>query len=238
MGFGIFFASCIQQQTPEEAQKAVEQLGKISVSLDSVQGQASTTKNFYFLFDGSGSMEQGCSGKSKIDGAKEAAISFLEKVPNNVNIGLLVFGTQGNQQCTEVLPLTFNGKQAFKDAVMAIQPDNGTPLGEAITIGTDKLVEQYKKQLGYGEYRLIVITDGQANGNIDMEGACINMARYEFIALYSIGLCLDNVHALKSFALSYRDANDYEDLQMALEEAVAEIPSYDAAAYDSTAYAK
>ncbi len=237
----LFLCAC--NSTPEDAKKSaeekVEALGKITVSLDSVQGGSiSLTKNFYFLFDGSGSMGESCSEKTKIDGAKEAAIKFLEKLPENSNIGLLVFGTKTEGECTEELPLTLNGKEQFKAAINRIQPSEGTPLGEAITIGTQKLVEQYKKQLGYGEYRLIVVTDGECNGAMDMTDACITMSRYEFIAMYSIGLCLDKTHDLKSFAISYRDANNYDDLQKALEQSVAEIQSYDAGAYDSTAYTK
>src|SRR5579872_569123 len=68
------------------------------------KGQASLTRNFYFVFDGSGSMGENCGGDrvSKIVGAKKALKQFMRIVPTNCDLGLFVFDVHGIR---EVVPL-------------------------------------------------------------------------------------------------------------------------------------
>jgi len=116
-----------------------------------------------------------------------------------------------------------------------LQPSGGTPLGEALLASVDKIVEQYKKQLGYGTYRIIIITDGEQTG-INLRQPCNYLARHGFIGLYSIGLCMKSSHTLKKYSLSYRDANNYEELEQALVEATAESDVFDANLFDENLY--
>jgi Ca-activated chloride channel homolog len=201
-------------------------------------GEVSLARNFYFLFDCSGSMEENCSGNEKIKGAKEAFLRFLKNVPADANVGLLAFGLANDDGCKEILPLGKNNYDALAKAISPLKPTDGTPLGNAIFIGTQKLVDQYKKQLGYGEYRLIVITDGQATDHGHMLKACKNLTKFGFISLYSIGLCMDTDNSLKSYALSSRDASNYEELEKALVETAAETDVFDSSVFDSTLFRK
>ena len=236
IGILSLVGGCTYSPSPETVKEEIKTVQPKVITFDENEGKGSTAKNFYFLFDGSGSMDQYCSGKRKIDGAKLAVNKFLNQIPEDVNLGLLVFGTSGQNECTEVVPLGSNNREKFKGAINNVDAWGGTPLAEAIRIGTKKLVEQYKKQLGYGEYRLVVVTDGNADSYHSMVQECKNIAQYPFIALYSIGLCLDSEHALKSYALSYRDANNYKDLEKALIEVMGEIDVFDASVFDESLF--
>lgn len=229
----IFSVNCSPAPvTQEEAKRnisiAVQERTQILLD-NKVPGVAiSLTKNFYFVFDGSGSMREGlygsCSGDqsfpTKMEGAKWAVRELMKKVPLDVNLGLYVFDWSGER---EVISLGSNNHQNFLKAVDEISASGGTPLAEAIRFGTNQLVKQYQKQLGYGEYRLIVVTDGLAD---DIPDASLNAIKYG-IPIYAIGLCIGNDHPLRQYALSYKAADSAEDLRRGLEETMAELPSFD-----------
>jgi len=233
--------SCIQstpgggQVARSEQEDQESETSQITILFDESAGVASTASNFYFLFDMSGSMDENCSGKRKIDGAKEAVTRFMKNIPDDVNIGLMLFGTRSGDDYAEALPIASGNKEEFLRIIDSLQPNGGTPLGEALLASVDKIVEQYKKQLGYGTYRIIIITDGEQTG-INLRQPCNYLARHGFIGLYSIGLCMKSSHTLKKYSLSYRDANNYEELEQALVEATAESDVFDANLFDENLY--
>lgn len=224
-----------QQAQADQETEETTPVDQITILFDESAGEASTASNFYFLFDMSGSMDEKCSGKRKITGAKEAVSRFMKNIPDDVNIGLMVFGTRSGNGYSEALPLGPGNKEEFLDIINSLEPAGQTPLGEAILAGVDKVVDQYKKQLGYGIYRIIIITDGEQTG-IDLKEPCRYLARHGFIGLYSIGLCMKSSHTLKRYSLSYRDANNYEELEQALVEATAESDVFDATLFDEDIY--
>ena len=215
-----FFVGCAEKKREERVQARVDRIERVEISLDDADGDVSLIRNFYFIFDGSGSMGGMCAGQVKLQGAKEAVRMFLTKVPADVNLGLYVFDGRGAR---EVVPLGPNNRAAFMRSIDEISNGGGTPLARSIQFGSDRLVEQYKRQLGYGEYRLLVVTDGQASG---IPEAARYAARYS-MPIYAIGLCIEGGHPLRSFAVSYREANNYADLERALEETLAELPVFD-----------
>lgn len=237
----LFVNSCVQQ-TPGGKQVAKlepeteeSEIPQATILFDESAGVASSEANFYFLFDMSGSMDENCSGKRKIDGAKEAIARFLKNIPDDVNIGLMVFGTGRGDGFAEELPIGSGNKDEFLKIINSLEPGGGTPLGEALLASVDKVIEQYKKQLGYGTYRIIIITDGEQTG-IDLKQPCDYLAQHGFIGLYSIGLCMKSSHTLKKYSLSYRDANNYEELEQALVEATAESDVFDPRLFDENLY--
>lgn len=213
------------EPAPEDSKNPVS--GKGSVSL---------RKNFYFVFDGSGSMKDAPSTSSgadqsfssKILGAKWAVSEFLKKVPEDVNLGLFVFDANGVR---EVLPLAPNNRAKFLQQVQKIQAKGGTPLGGAISKGSDALEKQYSKQLGYGEYRLIVITDGESTDSLNTGVA--KAAKYR-IPIYTIGFDMDRDHALRKHSITYRSADSAKQLEQALEQAAGELDMFDPPNYSQS----
>ena len=179
-------------------------------------------KNFYVVFDGSGSMrDMQCSGNvSKEVAAKSAMLAFMDKLPKGANLGLLIFDKAG---MFERVPLAPYKRQPFVDALEQSQAGNGTPLGTSIALGFEKLAAQAGKQLGYGEYHLIVITDGMAdNGNNPAE-VVQTIAQNTPVIVHTIGFCIGSDHPLNQPGLVfYREANDPAQLAQGLDEVLAE----------------
>jgi Mg-chelatase subunit ChlD len=236
--FSIAFFGCQQQKTSQETNVAVEQAAttqRVVIQLDeSMSGaKAELTRNFYFVFDGSGSMTDNCGEgdkqfDSKIEGAKWAVREFIKKVPDDVHLGLFVF--DGNAE-SERVALGPHNREGFLAAVDRINADAGTPLAEAMVVGVDKLVTQYKKQLGYGEYRLIVVTDGEATG-APIVDAAVYAAKFG-IPIYTIGFCMGSDHALRQYSLSYRAAGNSADLARGLEATLGESEQFDQTEFSS-----
>ena len=193
-------------------------------------GEASLTRNFYFIFDGSGSMSEGlnkqCRGDkrfgSRLEGAKWAVEQFIPLVPPDVNLGLWVFDAKGN---SERLPLAPESRAQFLAAVQKIRAGGRTPLTESIEQGVNHLVQQRDKQFGYGEFRLIVVTDGQATERPLPQA--VAYARERRIPIYTIGLCLGAQHELRRYSVSYRAADSMDALRRGLEETLAETNVFD-----------
>jgi Ca-activated chloride channel family protein len=184
-------------------------------------------RNFYFIFDGSGSMDNPIEGKRKIDGAKQAVWEFIKNVPANVNLGLYIFDTGGSR---EVVPLEAKNHKNFLTAIKSARAGGGTPLAEAIRFATNQLNKQRKNQLGYGEYNIIIVTDGIADHIPEAGDYAVNSN----IAIHAIGLGIEENHPLNNpeYVISYTAANDYTKLTQALIEAVAESPVFDSADFN------
>jgi Ca-activated chloride channel family protein len=197
-------------------------------------GEASLTRNFYFIFDGSGSMSEAlnkqCQGDkrfgSRLEGAKWAVEQFIPLVPPDVNLGLWVFDANGN---SERLALGPESRAQFLTAVQKVKAGGRTPLTESIEQGVNRLVQQRDKQLGYGEFRLIVVTDGQATER-PLPHA-VAYARERRIPIYTIGLCIGAQHELRKYSVSYRAADSIEALRRGLEETLAETNVFDLQAF-------
>jgi Ca-activated chloride channel family protein len=159
----IYFATREQKQSPQspppELVDVAEELEEDELEFD-LGGEPSMTRNFYIIFDGSGSMSYNLNGEIKIVGAKKAITKFLAQIPQDVNMGLYLFDDNGTR---EVVPLEPVNKDKLLTAISKSAPGGGTPLAEAILFATKQLIKQRKKQLGYGEYNLIIVTDGEAD---------------------------------------------------------------------------
>jgi Ca-activated chloride channel homolog len=193
-------------------------------------GEAALTRNFYFIFDGSGSMSESlnkqCRGDkrfgSRLEGAKWAVEQFLPLMPPDVNLGLWIFDTYGNRERTILGP---DNRAQFLTELQKTKAGGRTPLTESIQQGVDRLVQQRDTQLGYGEFRLIVVTDGEATGRPLAQA--VAYARERRIPIYTIGLCLGADHELRKYSVSYRAADSIDALKRGLEETLAETSMFD-----------
>jgi hypothetical protein len=184
-----------------------------------------TARNYYVVLDGSGSMgERACRGAgNKIEQARSALDAFARAVPKNANLGLLVF--QG--RVGERVPLDVGNRDHFVREVLATSPSGGTPLSTAIALARSKLEEQARRQLGYGEYHLVVVTDGEASPGYDPRSVVYEMLAGTPIVLHTIGFCISTRHSLNQPGRTiYRAANDVQELKRGLEEVLAEAPSF------------
>jgi uncharacterized protein YegL len=175
------------------------------------------------ILDGSGSMTEIFHGVSRMDAAKSALKTVLKTLPNDTELGLLVFASQqGGQDGPWAYPLGARQDNVLMPAIDRVSPGGRTPLGEYIKYGADALLENRDRNLGYGTYRLLVVTDGQASDSSKMELFAPEVVD-RGIVLDVIGVDMERSHTLKQMATSYRAADRPEELEEAVREVLAEV---------------
>lgn len=175
------------------------------------------------ILDGSGSMSEIFHGVSRMDAAKTALKTVLQTLPDDTEIGLLVFASRrGGQAGPWAYPLGARSDSALLPAIDQVDPGGRTPLGEYIKYGADALLENRDRNLGYGTYRLLVVTDGQASDSDIMERFAPEVVD-RGIVLDVIGVDMTSTHTLKEMATSYRAADRPEELVEAVREVLAEV---------------
>ncbi len=182
--------------------------------------------NYYLMIDGSGSMlESGCAnGRAKMDVAKEAVTMFVNLVPADANVGVLTFENNG---ISEKVSLGKNRAKVL-DAVNSIYAGAGTPLNTALAMSIASVEQHAKSQLGYGEYHIVIVTDGEANYGEDPRQTVMSILEKTPVEIHTIGFCIDPGHSLNMPGFTdYRSANSVEELQKNLTGVLAESENYD-----------
>ena len=183
-------------------------------------------KNYYVVFDGSGSMnERGCSGEqTKIQAAKGALATFSAALPADANLGLLIFDGRGVH---EYLTLGTGNREQFTSLVNAVRANSSTPLGTSVRLAYSKLLAQGAKQLGYGEYHLVIVTDGAADAGNDPTPVVNQMLAESPVVVQTIGFCIGKTHSLNQAGRTiYRAADNPEELRQGLADVLAEAPQF------------
>lgn len=179
--------------------------------------------NVVIVLDASGSMREKMSGTSisKMAAAKAALKEVLAQVPDSTHIGLLQFSAK-NLRDLWLYPLGPRDEQALLHAIEQPQPGNGTPLGKFIKTGADRLLEEREKQYGYGTYRLLLVTDGEASDRKLVTRHTPDVISRGII-MDVIGVDMRKDHTLAKRAHSYRRANDPASLRSAVAAVFAEV---------------
>ena len=181
------------------------------------------TDNIIVILDASGSMRENFRAeqtKSKMDAAKAALREVLAKVPDDTHIGLLVF-SGNNIQDEWVYPLGPKDTDRLMAAINIPQPGGGTPLGKYMRVGANRLLEQREKQYNYGNYRLLVVTDGEAQDKDKVAQYTPEILNRQ-IRVDVIGVDMKTDHNLAKDADSYRKADNPGELVAAVSQILAE----------------
>ncbi|MCA9211427.1 MAG: VWA domain-containing protein [Planctomycetales bacterium] len=179
-------------------------------------------QNVVVLLDDSGSMEEQMRGQSirRIDAAKDALLTVLAQLPADANVGVLALnGSTGNGQW--IIELGPVDKSNIRGAVEQIRAGGGTPLGTFLKEATDALLELRAKQI-YGTYRLLVVTDGEANDGNYLNAVLPDVLSRN-IVVDVIGVDMANDHSLATQVDTYRRADDPASLTQAISESLAEV---------------
>ena len=115
--------------------------------------------------DVSGSMQATDVAPNRLVAAKQAARTFLDEVPQKVNVGVLAFN-----QTPSVIASPSTDREAARDAIASMKPSGGTATGEAINTAVTALQAQRNavQQEEGGEPRdpapaaIVVLTDGKS----------------------------------------------------------------------------
>ena len=188
--------------------------------------ERSDMDNVVIVLDASGSMQKpmiGSPTQPKIDAAKAAIGKVLERVPPSTQVGLLVFSGKNKRQ-DWVHPLGPRDDSRMIADLYALRPKGGTPLGRYMKFASDRLLEQRAQQNGYGTYRLLIVTDGQADKD---DQPLVDQYLPDILArglvVDVIGVSMEEEHVLATRVHSYRSADDPTSLEQALTEVFAEV---------------
>jgi len=184
------------------------------------------TQNYIVIFDGSGSMgDVKCSaGRRKIDVAREAVTEWSKTLPGDANIGLVAFHNKG----WVFGKLGETDRQGFIKGVQSLQYGGKTPLTQAFNYAYRDITLQGQKQLGYGEYTIVVVTDGIANNPGQLYNTVETIQAASPITIYTIGFCIGKKHSLNQPGKTvYKAADNPEALRQGLKEVLAESVTFD-----------
>lgn len=181
--------------------------------------------NVVIVLDASGSMNERMhdSPVTRMDAAKEALQAVIGRVPDNTQVGLVVFSAS-NLRNDWTYDLQSVNKAELSKAIELPRPGGATPLGQYLKVGADRLLKQREAQRGYGTFRLLVVTDGIASDPILVERYLPDVLA-RGILVDVIGVDMKQNHPLATRVRSYRKANDPESLVKAVTSALSEVSS-------------
>tara|TARA_B100001741_G_scaffold60004_1_gene47110 strand:+ start:1843 stop:2772 length:930 start_codon:yes stop_codon:yes gene_type:complete len=195
-----------------------------------IRAEVQVTDNVIVVVDASGSMGTPMGGTDRMSVAREALKQVLGQVPESTHIGVLVF-PRGDW----VYPLGSRVEQRLNNAIDSIRSGGGTPLGSYMKRGADALLKARQKQFGYGTYRLLVVTDGEANDRNLVEGYTPDIIS-RGITIDVIGVDMESEHTLATKVHTYRSADNPDSLRQAITEVFAEVSSADTGQTDEDAF--
>jgi len=194
-----------------------------------------TAANYVLVFDASFSMNQSqCSGSiSKLQAAKIAVTNFITKLEEKSNVGLIGFGAAPGAEREYQWGFVSGGARAsLIQKLKTIRAKGNTPLLRAMNMGYHMLQAQAQRQGGYGQYHMVIITDGAATDG-DPSRLAKDIALHSPVRIHAVGFCLGGGHSLDMPAFTkYSAASDPRALEAGLMGALAESPRYDSAAFE------
>ncbi|MEW4925555.1 VWA domain-containing protein [Algibacter sp. 2305UL17-15] len=110
-----------------------------------------------FIYDASGSMWGKLQNKTKKEIAADVLTETVNNLPNNQNVGLLVYGHTKKGDCNDIeylVDLSNNSKEKVTKAVKSINSLGKTPLARSTTMAINSLKKTKTKAT------IILITDG------------------------------------------------------------------------------
>lgn len=193
----------------------------IAMTVLLIASVARASDNVVILLDTSPSMEDKMTraNVNKMVAAQQALLGVLDQIPAETNVGFLTFaGWESNLDPFD--------KNRISQAIRRSTPGgNGTPLGTYMKAGADALLKKRAESKGYGTYRLLVVTDGQPTPESEESLMLAIMPDLLFrgILLDTIGVDMQQNHALSRFSHKYMRADDPASFQNAVKQAMAEV---------------
>lgn len=139
--------------------------------------------------DASGSMRATDVQPTRIDAARGAALSFLDRVPKQTRVGLIGYSTSPH---TVQEPTA--DRQVVRDALNGLQADGGTATGDALRAALDALKAEGDPVQGAPSDRppgaILLLSDGMTSGGEDPV-AVADEAKRDGIPIYTVSLGTD-----------------------------------------------
>lgn len=191
-----------------------------SISADVIEAQPDPNRRVTaIVLDDSGSME------GDIVAAKRAVVGALEAMDAQDRVAVLALNAG------TILPFSrvSDARSALSDLLRPIVSDGSTPLTRSIQDAQGLLEAEAATVRGFGTFRLIVTTDGQADDGVALDAAIETLAASTPIQITTIGIGIEGGHVLRREDLgSFVDVANVDALEQALQAAVAENADFTA----------
>jgi hypothetical protein len=175
------------------------------------------------LLDDSGSMNElmrdGGRRAPRMEVAKNALRKVIQQLPTDTRLGVLLLNGARESEGW-LIPLGPLDRNEAVSQIERLTARGGTPLGRSMKTAMEELIEHRRRQ-PYGDYRLLVVTDGEATDRSILQRHLPNILA-RGIAVDVIGVDMKSDHTLAQSAHSYRRANDAASFEQALSEIFAE----------------
>lgn len=169
------------------------------------------------VLDDSGSMG------GDMEAAKAAVLGALDAMQDSDRIAVLALNAGTVLGFSDV----GDAKAQLPALLEPIRSDGSTPLTRSITHARDLLAEEAATMRGFGTFRMIVTTDGQADDSDALDAVIERLAAITPIQVTTIGIGIRGQHVLRRQDLgSFVDVANVDALQEALQAAVAENTSF------------
>ena len=178
------------------------------------------------VLDDSGSMDEPMPGArgSKMDAAKAALRGAFAALPPATRVGLFTLNTgwvrDGDESGFTAFPIGETDPAEIAAVLDQVRAEGGTPLGARVVEAADALLAA-RAANRYGSYRLLIVTDGEAN-DADLLEAAVPRALGAGLTADVIGVAMAADHTLATKVDRYRSADDPAALSAALAETLAE----------------
>lgn len=143
------------------------------------QPQSSETENIIIILDASGSMDETIGDERKIDIAKKTILKVLSQVPDNVAVGLRVYGGENfflpskACRCSNLkVPVSLNSQSQVSMALNQTRPVGATPITYSL-----KQAVNYDLAGKKGTRRIILLSDGEENCDESPCEYAVNLVR-------------------------------------------------------------
>lgn len=188
-------------------------------------GQCCAQQYVVIVLDDSGSMDDSmrtAQGQRvrRIEAAKTALSSVLANLPDDTHLGILALNSKqaGSNWIVPFGPVV-DSSQLVRN-ISFLQAQGGTPLGAYLKQAADQLLEA-RQQAVYGTFRLLVVTDGEANDR-KLVDAYLPDILSRGLVVDVIGVDMQSDHSLATRVNSYKRADDDRALTEAITEVFAE----------------
>ena len=112
--------------------------------------------------DESGSMSANDVAPSRLEAARSAAQTFLDRVPDKLLVGFVAFSSQTNAVVEPTLD-----REPVRSALQALNPDGATATGDALDTALDRLAARRGKDGARAPAAVILLSDGKRTEGSD-----------------------------------------------------------------------
>ncbi|MEL6582971.1 MAG: vWA domain-containing protein [Pseudomonadota bacterium] len=191
-----------------------------SVQVDDLEAQPDPNRRVTMIvLDDSGSMGNG------LTDAKAAVVSALKAMDADDRVAVLALNAG------TVLPFTTvsHAQSDLFERLRPLRSEGSTPLSRSIGQAQAMLAQEAARARGFGTFRLIVTTDGEADDSNALDAMIEMLASSTPIQLTTIGIGISGGHVLRRQDLgSFVDVANVGALAEALQAAVAENTDFTA----------